>query len=357
VNKDRFHEFFHDTSYRELKMRARRTYDLLSTVSEKRKLYTELEKDYARKLEEMAKSIEEKEAELAFTPSEAEEVAEELKLALKDAGEKIKGQRREVRLNKLRFVSGEYGLDVFESKKVELRNILEKEIADAAWLKESIAFLRRQKSKTDGGPKDITSIMPAPADIAPVTDRPAVRTQKVVIGQALEDGFAKDEIEYGKNMEGAVKNVNPPSEKKEEPKPAQPAEESPKPKSQTAVNMDQTMAISEAMIGSAPQRLLEPALMIQKKDGLERFPLGRKDVNIGNIRNPENEVSLYDTQASRKHGKIVYDNLTESWFYVDLGSTNGSSHNGRALAPNDPIILKNGDKLMVGDTEIMIYIP
>ncbi len=120
---------------------------------------------------------------------------------------------------------------------------------------------------------------------------------------------------------------------------------------------DMTMAIPTEMVGSAPDRLLEPALQIRREGRWERFPLKGKEVTIGHQRQADNQITLDDQQVSRRHAKVLFDKPTGAYFFLDVGSTNGSSVNGVPVNPHDPIKLSNNDQIKVGDSRINVYLP
>lgn len=66
-------------------------------------------------------------------------------------------------------------------------------------------------------------------------------------------------------------------------------------------------------------------------------------------------LTLDDERVSGHHG-VFHENRGE-WSYTDLGSSNGSSLNGRGIAQNKPYTLKDGDWLTVGDTIIELFDP
>lgn len=120
---------------------------------------------------------------------------------------------------------------------------------------------------------------------------------------------------------------------------------------------DMTMAIPTEMMGSAPDRLLEPALQIRREEGWHRFALKGKEVTIGHVRQSENHITLDDSQVSRRHAKILFDKPTGTYFFLDVGSTNGSWVNGVPAKPHDPVKLSNNDQIKVGETRINVYLP
>jgi len=71
-------------------------------------------------------------------------------------------------------------------------------------------------------------------------------------------------------------------------------------------------------------------------------------------RGSENDIPLSDKCASRNHAmlQIVGDN---NYFLIDLGSRNGSFVNGRRVTI--PVSLKNGDRIVLGETNLEFYCP
>lgn len=335
-----FEELFNNPDYRALVDKRRALRSLKEKVAEWKNLYEELERRYLNELAETELALEKVERGFDFSSGTAGRMAEDMESGLAEIRNSVSALRRELKLNRLRRVNGEYGEDRYISKRQELCAAIKSELANEAWIKDLLSLVRGAAEPS--GKEE----MSAP----PEAGKKPVRTQKIPLGAPMEKELERAELKLAGPSE-SVSAKPAPGEKASE-KPAVPAKP---PRGRPA--SDKTSVISEDMIGSAPQRMLEAALQIQKGDGWERHPLGRKDVNIGNVRNPENEIGLYDTQTSRRHAKIVFDAVTESWFFVDLGSTNGSSINGKAATPNDPILLKNNDAIMVGDTKILVYIP
>ncbi len=73
-----------------------------------------------------------------------------------------------------------------------------------------------------------------------------------------------------------------------------------------------------------------------------RIVVGAGGATIGRSRGCD--VVLSDNNVSRQHGEIRPRG--GSWVYTDLGSTNGSSINGRSL--HGPEVLKPGDEISLG---------
>lgn len=77
----------------------------------------------------------------------------------------------------------------------------------------------------------------------------------------------------------------------------------------------------------------------------EKFLIGRT---------PDNDLQIPLNNLSRQHAKI--ERFADVFVISDCGSSNGSSVNGEPL--KDPVALKNGDKLNLGDAiEIEIEVP
>lgn len=87
-----------------------------------------------------------------------------------------------------------------------------------------------------------------------------------------------------------------------------------------------------------------PGAMIRIGPGVSR--LGRSR---------ENHVQFPDPSISRRHASIVADAHGDVWI-TDLGSTNGTFVNGRALAPHLSQRLQDGDRLQVGSTVIVKFV-
>jgi ABC-type multidrug transport system ATPase subunit/pSer/pThr/pTyr-binding forkhead associated (FHA) protein len=73
----------------------------------------------------------------------------------------------------------------------------------------------------------------------------------------------------------------------------------------------------------------------------QEVSLDRASMTIG--RRPDNDIVLYDVHVSGHHGR--FDFQTGRWYYTDLGSTNGSSVNGKRVTT---AVVKDGDLLCLG---------
>lgn len=333
-----FEEIFNNPDYRALVERRRTLRSLKDKAAEWKNLYEELERRYSKELAETELAAGKMERGFGLSsevPAGAAEAMESRLASLKDS---VAVLRRELKLNRLRRANGEYGEERYVEKRKDLCAAIKNELSNEAWIRDILELF------------NLPAMPPAEAGPVPAeaVKKPA-RTQKIPLGAPPEEEIEREDLQVIEpSQEPPVKQI----QKALREKPAL----SPKP-SRAKPGNDKTSVISEDMIGSAPLRMLEAALRVQKGDEWERYPLGRKDINIGNIRNPENEIGLYDTQTSRRHAKIVFDAVTESWFFVDLGSTNGSSINGKVATPNDPVQIKNNDTITVGDTKMLVYIP
>jgi pSer/pThr/pTyr-binding forkhead associated (FHA) protein len=82
----------------------------------------------------------------------------------------------------------------------------------------------------------------------------------------------------------------------------------------------------------------------------EEFVLSEVENSIG--RTDENFILLSDASISRNHGKILREG--ERYTALDLGSSNGSSVNGKSLTT--PVVLKEGDRVKFGNVEF-VFVP
>jgi hypothetical protein len=77
----------------------------------------------------------------------------------------------------------------------------------------------------------------------------------------------------------------------------------------------------------------------------ERYVLGDRVVSIGRL--PECDVTLPDTNVSRRHAEI--HPRGDAFVLIDLGSTNGSKVNGIRVAERE---LRDGDELTFGNSRL-----
>ncbi len=85
-------------------------------------------------------------------------------------------------------------------------------------------------------------------------------------------------------------------------------------------------------------------LRLVTADG-RRVPLPRWTITLG--RGADNDVVLQSTPLSRRHAEIRFDG--QGWLLVDMGSTNGTTVDGRPLAPYQPYRLRSGSVVHMGD--------
>lgn len=69
-------------------------------------------------------------------------------------------------------------------------------------------------------------------------------------------------------------------------------------------------------------------------------------------REPTDGIAISNTAISRNHG--VFARIRDHWFYKDLGSTNGSWHNGAQLRGNQWRLIRSGDIIQMADTAIRV---
>jgi hypothetical protein len=79
-----------------------------------------------------------------------------------------------------------------------------------------------------------------------------------------------------------------------------------------------------------------------------RIVLGSTPVTIG--RAPGNQLVVNDPKVSSRHAEI--HSQGQDYAIIDLGSTNGSFLNEQRLTPQVPKLLRAGDRVRVGDTEL-----
>ncbi len=84
-----------------------------------------------------------------------------------------------------------------------------------------------------------------------------------------------------------------------------------------------------------------------------RFFITSSEMIVG--RDPNAEISIADSSVSRKHARIIQAQ-DGSVAIEDLGSSNGTSVNGKKIAPNQQIVLAKEDLIQLGNT-IVKYLP
>lgn len=92
-------------------------------------------------------------------------------------------------------------------------------------------------------------------------------------------------------------------------------------------------------------------LPVLVESGGREHPLRPGETIIGR----EGDIQILDTRMSRKHAKIM---STDGVLALeDLGSTNGTTHNGSRLASGEAKTLTSGDTLGFGGVEVKLSMP
>ncbi|MSR18693.1 MAG: FHA domain-containing protein [Phycisphaerales bacterium] len=91
-------------------------------------------------------------------------------------------------------------------------------------------------------------------------------------------------------------------------------------------------------------------LEIRTPKGMQRVELGFDSLTVGRL--SDNEIPIEDNSISRKH--CIFEPVQEKWRVRDLGSRNGTKHNGKGI---DEQILAPGDVVRVGAIEITFIDP
>lgn len=135
---------------------------------------------------------------------------------------------------------------------------------------------------------------------------------------------------------GIQTRLTTPPEQQDEPAPSAPSE------------AGRTMVYSAA--GRVAQPLEERAQVHVHTAAVfvegRRVVIGPSGATLGRSR--QCDIVLSDTNVSRQHAEIRPRG--DSWVLTDLGSTNGSSLNGRPLS--GPEVLKAGDQISLGGFEV-----
>lgn len=70
-------------------------------------------------------------------------------------------------------------------------------------------------------------------------------------------------------------------------------------------------------------------------------------------RTPDNDIVIAEQAVSKYHARFT-TNFRGDWLLTDCGSRNGTSVNGRRLAPNEPTPVNFGDPISLGGLALMI---
>ena len=112
------------------------------------------------------------------------------------------------------------------------------------------------------------------------------------------------------------------------------------PRSTGAISLDTANRLG---LARAPVELV---VLDERGRDKERISITRDPIVIGRM--SSNDVVLSDPNVSRRHAEMRREN--GSWVLLDLGSTNGTTVNGR---PGPQHALKDGDRLGFGTSELI----
>ncbi len=108
---------------------------------------------------------------------------------------------------------------------------------------------------------------------------------------------------------------------------------------------------------------LRPAVLrvVEPVRAAWEMPVAKSPMLFGRARpeegyRPDFDMSFYDPEGyiSRRHGQVV--RARNGYFIVDLGSSNGTFVNDRLLPAHKPRLLRNGDKITVGEVVIQFLL-
>jgi serine/threonine protein kinase len=122
-----------------------------------------------------------------------------------------------------------------------------------------------------------------------------------------------------------------------------------------------TEALTE-MLGPAPSVETGVSVMLVLQlgghminlKGKTEYWLGRSEPTRPN--RPDVDYSDYQGQeqgVSRRHGQITFQD--KRLYYTDMKSANGSRVNGARLRPEIPMLLKDGDEIILGKLAFRVY--
>lgn len=97
------------------------------------------------------------------------------------------------------------------------------------------------------------------------------------------------------------------------------------------------------------------ALLVRVERGnetIQRVGFAASPVRIG--RNPLNEVFIEDPVVSQWHALVRFDETQRQITVMDLGSTNGTTHNGVMLQPHAPAVIGPNDVFSVGNLKFTL---
>ena len=94
------------------------------------------------------------------------------------------------------------------------------------------------------------------------------------------------------------------------------------------------------------------AKLILRQDGQPEREIALTDGQVVG-RTSDADIVLPDNKISRRHAQLTVENGV--WHLTDLQSSNGTYLDGSRLLPNQPAPLQNGQRLRVGDTELVFH--
>ncbi len=110
----------------------------------------------------------------------------------------------------------------------------------------------------------------------------------------------------------------------------------------------QAETVAHGVLPAAPPAASSAARIVitsGPKSGLE-IPLGTEPLTIG--RSGESGLVIRDDYTSSHHARLV--RYADQWMIQDLGSTNGTFHDGQKVSPNSPVAIQLGATIKVGAT-------
>jgi pSer/pThr/pTyr-binding forkhead associated (FHA) protein len=147
-----------------------------------------------------------------------------------------------------------------------------------------------------------------------------------------------------------TRTVRPPEQPPEPERPAQPAQPAPVPAQPSEPEAGRTMVYGAA--GRIAEPLEERAQVRQERAllilGGKRIIVGSGGATLGRSR--QSDVVVDDPNVSRTHAELRPRG--GSWVLTDLGSTNGSSVNGRRI--DAPTVVKHGDEIELGSASMRL---
>src|SRR5947209_15462421 len=113
-------------------------------------------------------------------------------------------------------------------------------------------------------------------------------------------------------------------------------------------------AIPSSTAQATMERPARFVLRAENGDVLAEYPLEKPEISIG--RAPNSDILLSkDKLASRRHATVRYEN--GQYTLRDERSANGTFVNGQQLEETSPRILQNGDRVSIGEYELVFQGP